>query len=211
MEINASKATMSPERSLKYYIDKYGMEEGYLAFKAFLTSSNRVNEDTEFLVDIYIKHLGFEEGLIEYMKRKKIKQKREQASKASVEVFKESMEFLSKKGIQYNIGTGDNKEFIIQNDIKKYFYDFTIPSLNLIFEYQGEHVHPNPNKDLSNWRQVFTNETAEEVQDKYNIKLQAAIDEGFEVVEIWSSNFYKDNSKMVLNKIKEKLNDGEII
>ena len=46
---------------------------------------------------------------------------------------------------------------------KFYLYDFCIKELGLIFEFNGSHVHANPEwpeEKLKYWRQCFSKETA---------------------------------------------------
>ena len=100
------------------------------------------------------------------------------------------------------LGIGKQKEFFIWSEKDKciYSYDFTIKELKLIFEYQGEHIHPNLNwtkEKWNNWRQAFTKETADEVQEKYNKKIQLANEAGFRVVQLWSSSSFEENSKII--------------
>jgi hypothetical protein len=93
----------------------------------------------------------------------------------------------------------NSHEFGIWADSKLYCYDFTISDLKLIFEYNGLHVHPRKEqlKDKwSEWRHFYTKETADEVQSKYDKKLQAAYDKGFKVILLW------DNDKIQFNTLK---------
>jgi hypothetical protein len=42
------------------------------------------------------------------------------------------------------VGIPGSKEFYLKEESFRYFYDFTIPRLKICIEYNGEHVHPNP-------------------------------------------------------------------
>lgn len=102
------------------------------------------------------------------------------------------------------------KEYFIYNKDTQsiYFYDFTIKELGLIFEYQGEHVHPNPSwpkEKWDSWKQTFTGKSADEVQSNYNKKIQTAEQSGFKVVQLWGSCSNEELSKIITFEISSKL------
>ena len=71
------------------------------------------------------------------------------ASKISLKYWYPLIEYAKSLGItEYRYGIEKNSEFFLTDleNGKSYFYDLTFPSLNFIFEYNGEHVHPNKNK-----------------------------------------------------------------
>lgn len=54
---------------------------------------------------------------------------------------------------QIKVGIKGSREWCLsskkENNIQRvYFYDFTLPELKLIIEYNGEAYHPNPNISL---------------------------------------------------------------
>ena len=100
------------------------------------------------------------------------------------------------------------KEFLIKSKNKKrfYLYDFCIKELNLIFEFNGSHVHANPSwpkEKLNNWRNCFNHETAYENIEKYKQKILAAEQQGFKVIVLWNTD--KNNSKIISDEIQAKI------
>ena len=99
------------------------------------------------------------------------------------------------------------KEFFLMTPNKKfYLYDFCIKELNLIFEFNGSHVHANPEwpeEKLKYWRHCFTKETAEDNIKNYNQKILAAKEQGFDVIVIWDSD--KNPEDIIYREIQAKL------
>jgi len=172
---------------------------------------------TTFSKDICIKKYGEEEGLKRWEERQEKWLKNfdrnsvafGKASKESLKHFKPLIDKLRELNIMYLVGEDDNNELCIKVGKKRYFYDLTIPSLKLIFEYNGEAFHPNPNwkttnpEKWSNWRHPFSKETSEERTAYETRKIQTAIAQGYEVIEIWSSENKYKNSKIMLEKMQQ--------
>lgn len=99
------------------------------------------------------------------------------------------------------------KEFLISlKDDHFYMYDFCIKDLGLIFEFNGSHVHANPNwpkEKFDNWHHAFTKENAYENVKHYKEKILAAEKLGFKVVVIWDSDL--DKSKIISDEIEATL------
>jgi ribosomal protein S17E len=89
---------------------------------------------------------------------------------------------------------------------KLYCYDFTIKELHLIFEYNGLHVHPNKEKlkeKWDEWRHYYTKETADEIQEKYDRKLQIAYNNNFKVIQLWESD--RNNALKIKDGIQKAI------
>lgn len=99
------------------------------------------------------------------------------------------------------------KEFFLMTPNKKfYLYDFCIKELGLIFEFNGSHVHANPNwpkEKLENWHHCFNHENAQENIAAYNQKILAAEQQGFKIVVLWDSDL--NNQKIIFDEIQAKL------
>jgi hypothetical protein len=126
----------------------------------------------------------------------------QKASKQSIKFFKPLMDYLDENKIEYYVGCCGKSEYFIAKG-KDYFlsYDFTIPKFNLIIEYNGEHVHPNPKMseiEWKNWKHKWTGESADEVRKRDLKKIEIAKENGFEVIEVFESD--KVNS---LKKFKD--------
>lgn len=167
--------------SLQYYIDKYGIDEGRLKYSKKFNNTKRYKSSYEafkFFIPIY-KFLRFNN--------------------------------ISQSDIYWGVGKS-NEYFIYNNDInnkyKIFFYDFTIPKLNIIIEYNGITFHPNPSwckKDLEKWKNPFTNENHINVLNKDEYKKNIAINKGFNVYEIYSDDNIKNKQNEIIEILKNKL------
>lgn len=175
--------------SLEKCIERYGEAEGRKVFderqSKWIKSLNNKSEDE--LVDI----------------RKRQCISFGQASKESLLVFNETIQWLEENGIDYYVGVDGNKEYFLYN--KKYkklfWYDLTIPSIQCIIEYNGVKWHPR--EDIQ-WPSVFGIDETKKLEED-TLKLNTAILAGFSVLTIWSDEDVAEASKKCLQFIKEKV------
>lgn len=91
-----------------------------------------------------------------------------------------------------------------------YFYDFTIPKLNIIIEYNGSLWHPRP-EEFDTWKHPYKlkeenydhKSQAEKMYKKNMRKLEKARNGGFSIFEIW--DYDDDKIKKCINFIKEAI------
>jgi len=131
---------------------------------------------------------------IEQYKNGLVKFKQYRISKAE----KEIADFLKENKI----------EFVPQYQIQgiSYIYDFYIPKLNLIIEYQGDYWHANPMKYNSGSLIKIKNvgETlVDDIWKKDKKKFDLAVEKGYVVNYIWESDYKKSNLELVKQLIKE--------
>ena len=103
----------------------------------------------------------------------------------------------------YKIYYGVKNEYYI-NDARIYFYDFTIPELDLIIEYHGVGFHPNPNWDnlkWDAWRSTFNKFDADKVFSFDQEKKMIAEKNGFMVIEIYSDEINNIDVKQMIKKL----------
>lgn len=139
------------------------------------------------------------------------------ASKESLKIFNKIIKFLCDKNVDYNIGLDGKYEFSLYCKLNKklYFYDFHIPSLNIIIEYHGEKFHPNPNKlNEYEWKKWFTQTKLDKIdadtayrKDLY--KKHLAEKNGFEYITVWSSENKSDKIKELIEYLTEKINENK--
>ena len=89
------------------------------------------------------------------------------------------------------------------NNEHLYFrYDFTIPDLNLIIEFNGDDWHANPRLFRLNDtpHPIDRSLTASDIWASDAIKENAAKEKGFKVVYVWESD-YKTNPEEVHNTV----------
>lgn len=116
----------------------------------------------------------------------------QQASKQSIKFFQPLMEKLDAEGIKYYVGTESNTEFFLAKGTEYFYsYDFCIPSLKLIIEYNGEHIHPNPNmskEEWNKWKHCWSNKSADECKELDQVKIKVAEEMGYKVIEVFESD-----------------------
>lgn len=106
------------------------------------------------------------------------------------------------------VGIKGSTEWFIR-DQEIYFYDFTIPKFKIIIEYNGEAFHPNPKwlkedkEKWDMWKSPFSKEDSNTVYHKDMKKTAHAINRGFYLIKIWSS----DGEDYNLNYCKQKIKD----
>lgn len=98
-----------------------------------------------------------------------------------------------------------NNEFFIKYENGIYFYDFCIPDLNIIIEFNGSKFHPNKNKmsciEFNNWHQLLSNKSAFEVYEKDQHKNNLAITNNFDLFIVWDT----DNMESKIIELKNEL------
>lgn len=132
------------------------------------------------------------------------------SSEQADHLFSRLYKFIRRLGytrgdVQCNLNRG---ELFIRNENGIYFYDFVLRPLKLIIEFNGEHVHPNPDmvaEDWSAWKHAFNKNSADVVSVQDKIKLSAAEDLGYNTLVVWSKD--QSNYEIAINFIKEKHNE----
>jgi hypothetical protein len=132
------------------------------------------------------------------------------ASKESLRLFDPLSEKLQELGLTCYYGHSTGKEWWLKTqDGKVKFYDFTVPELKLIIEYQGERYHPNPETlseaECSNWKTPYTNATANDVYANDQEKLKLANSNRFDVIYVWSSDDINKSLETILQIVNNLL------
>jgi len=109
-------------------------------------------------------------------------------------------------------GSDIKSEFYLydKETMSLYWYDLTFFDRKKIIEFDGIHVHPDPNaleNERLNWKQAYTNKSYEEALSKDIAKEQFAIKNGFEVLRIrlpkHSTNTIKESIDKCIKFIKK--------
>lgn len=97
------------------------------------------------------------------------------------------------------------KQFMILIDQTNacYFYDFYIPSLNMIIEINGDYWHANPSKYQPTYK--FRGQTALEKWEKDKNKNNKAIEMGYNIICIWESEIKKLKTEQLINYLIVKI------
>lgn len=141
------------------------------------------------------------------------------ASKESLKYFIPLYKHLRKNGVERNdifLGVSGSYEYRLhdlENNLT-FSYDLTILSLNLIIEYHGEKFHPNIQKYGVNklkedgWGKYFRLNLQESIAKDKN-KKELALKNGFEYLELWSSDSEEINKEKINKLIKKKINENK--
>jgi len=221
---SSKRKIRTPEQQttrLEYYTSRgYSIEEARL-----LRSDRQKTFSLEKCINVY----GPEEGLQRWKNRQEkwiktlnnktqeekfdIKRKRTvplgKASKESLMIFEPLYSFLLKNAIveenEVYFGFKDKKEWFLADEKCFYLYDFCIPKLKLIFEYQGTVWHPRPdlcNEELLKWNNR-QGKTGLEVKLHDDNKKTFAEERGYKVVYLWGHEKAETNIRIAFDTIKE--------
>lgn len=195
-----------------WFMDKYGEMTGKLKY----------DERSEFCrykltYEYYVEKYGeIEAKNIFYMHGNSIGSFIGRASKLSLKVFLPIYKYLRKEGVPrecIHLGVNGSKEKYIYSKKNKtcYYYDFCVEYNNLkyIIEFNGEHVHPNPNTLTKNewllWEHTFNKKDADTIFEYDKYKNTLANQNGYQVLSIWSSVSKIDNIEKCKQFLKNNM------
>lgn len=191
----------------------YWVNKGYCEETAENMRKEFHNKNLNVMSVDYWKLRGFsEKEAIEKISNIEAKRgvKYRNASKQSLMVFKPVIKYFENSGLKFKIGITGNNELALKNinDVKYYYYDFAVPELNLIFEFNGEKFHPHPSTtNLGEWQTIYLEKNKNgsirkklngvEVRKKDINKQKLAESYGYKYYIIWS----RDNIEESINNI----------
>jgi hypothetical protein len=193
-EASKSLQEIQNTRSLESLISKYGKEVG---LKKFQDINDRWQKS--------LNNKSAEEKLKINLSKFKNNCRYSKSSFKFIEILLKELDSLK---IYYGkTYYGKNEFFIYDNDKKKInFYDFCLPELKLIMEYNGILFHPNKEilseQEWNNWKNPFNNECAEEKYSKDQYKINLAKSKGFHVIVIWETETLWESIHKIINYIK---------
>jgi very-short-patch-repair endonuclease len=205
-------ASLKCKHSLDYWISRgYTLEESEEKREKYL----KVMVNTE---ERYIKKYGSKIGKLKFKERNEKWRKNfissmnssvvaNRASKESLKFFVPLYKKCRKLGLSKNeiyFGMGSSREFFIRKKQHKNggnFYDFTIPKLKIVVEYNGLFWHP---REKSKWRNPWF--TFEEAQKRDEERKKLCEERGFELYEVWSDSDMVEQINRIFKKIEEKYN-----
>jgi hypothetical protein len=124
------------------------------------------------------------------------------ASKKSMKLFKHLINWCNENKINYYCGCEGSREFYLFDDDSKkiYAYDFTIPEINLMFEFHGKFWHTKKPTDK-------INELGSSLMESYNkdqIKKFISVKNGFTLIELFEEDGFEFNIKKMMELVKSK-------
>jgi len=194
---------------------QYWLNKGYSEEESIIKRSER---QKTFSKAVCIKKHGEEKGLMIFTERQnKWSKSLSSGGNLKIGYSKISQDLFNILLETYDIDNRNNIYFATHNKEYKldkckseggiWLYDFTDLENKKIIEFHGDMFHGNPKKyKATDYPHPFRNTiTAQEMWNKDKRKLDVAIEEGFEVLVIWDSEYRWGNKEGVINKCKKFL------
>lgn len=225
-ESHYNKRCQSVSSNLEQCINRYGKEQG-IEFYNELIVNNRTRlkdrldkmspEERKFNFDTvskdYFKRV-YGDDWVEPYKQRQINSTVPvgRASKESLKFFNLLLVKIQRLDLKYYIGDGESKEYFLwcSESHRIRLFDFTLPDLRVIIEFNGSMFHYNPNYDYSK-RDLPFGQTIEEARDNDKRKQQLAEHNDFEYFVVFDTDDYNSKAEELANVIinkHEKLNLG---
>lgn len=191
--------------SLEKHIKKYGEKTGS---EIYFERCKKIGEKNK--LKYYIEKYGEKKGIEKYLKRHSNNRKFK-SSKEAFRFFIPIYKFLRKNGFDKEDifwGIGKSKEYFITHQKNIYFYDFTIPKLKIIIEYNGIAFHANEKwnqEKKDKWKKLFSEKTYQESIEEDNLKKEVAVNKLFDYYSIYSDESLKNKQEEILNILKLKI------
>ena len=125
-------------------------------------------------------------------------------SKFSKDFFDELSEELKKSKIDVRMCYGDNEHWRYSNSKKIYFFDFYIPEIRYVIEFNGDYWHCNPQKYDESYEHTLRHMSAKEIwkidEERYNVIKNEL---GYNLTIIWEHDVRYNRKQIILNLIKD--------
>lgn len=189
-------------KNMAYFHSNTQSKEYLMYFKGF-------DEDE---ADNYIKELKEKKSNWAKNNPEIIKKNNGRSSKECYEFIKPIYDFLTQnefKDEEIYFQENNGEYYLIDKDNNYYFYDFVVPDLNLVIEYNGTHVHPkqewSENKK-GNWKHAFTKENYNVIIEKDIFKENLALENNFyNYFIIWSDEDKLSKTEEIKSTIFKEL------
>lgn len=183
-------------KSVKYYIRKYGEVEGLKRYNYLRT------------IEGYIEKYGEFKGTLFFNRRYNPPETMQASKESMLNVFNFLCTYLDENftDLTYFVGANGKKEYSILKNNKRYFYDFAIPEIKLIVEYNGSRYHYNENYNYDN---IQTYLTLDELKTKDELKRNFTTELGYTYVEVYDTDEFEEKINMIINIINQKRNINE--
>lgn len=215
---------------LKAWKEEFNMYTEYYEKRGFSPEEAKIkvkNRQTTFSLEKCIERYGEVEGCVRWFARQekwqhslslrtddeKLESKKRQivplgrASRESLAIFEPLKDLLISKCLldsDIYYGFEDRKEWFLADKDNFYLYDFCIPKLKLIIEYQGFVWHPDhrlSSDEIKLWKSA-RGVSGINTQISDGKKRKFAEDKGFRVVYLWGKDDPSENMKIAFDAIK---------
>lgn len=210
--------------TLAHYIEKYGIEKGTTKWenraptcftKDYWYSKGYTEEETSRKrkeissrgKQFFVKKYGVVNGLKKYIEyRETNSSKLGISSKESLNFFLPLINEIDIPEEYFYIGYGNKKEYFISTKNNFFMYDFCIPKIKLIIEYNGSMFHYNPDFKYKS-KTNFLGTPLEQLKAKDELKTKTAMELGFTVLTVFDTDNLDEKIKEYSTTIKDKLKD----
>lgn len=182
------------KKSKQRYIDEYGEEQGLKIFK-------EINKKKVQNLENFQRKYGEEEGLRRY--KSFVESHQKGFSNIASNLFAQIESLMNNYRVSF-LYLPKNSELLLENKSRFYKYDFCIPELKFIIEFNGDIFHGNPQLfNESDCPNPFDRTlTVKQMWLNDKEKVDLAKSKGFDVMVIWERDYRKDPEIIVNNIIK---------
>lgn len=206
MSLDEAKIALSERQatfSLQTCIHRYGQDEGIMIWQARQEKwQNTLASKTDA-------------EKLDILRRKVVPIGR--ASRESLAIFVPLHKFIVEHGIvddsEVYYGYGKRNEWYLADTQHFYLYDFCIPKLKLIIEYNGKVWHPDYRltlEQLTSWRNPHGVD-AMTMQRADREKREFAKQHGFTVIDLWGADSLEENMDVAFEALKVVVEQRPIV
>jgi len=185
-------------KSKQRYIDEYGEKQGLEIFK-------EINKKKIQSLENFQRKYGKEEGLRRY--RSYVEGHQKGFSDVASNLFKQIESLMNTDKVSF-LYLPKNSELLLEKIGGFYKYDFCIPELKFIIEFNGDIFHGNPQLfNESDCPNPFDRTlTAKQMWSNDKEKIDLAKSKGFEVMVIWERD-YRNDPEAIMNSIIKTISE----
>lgn len=185
-------------KSKQRYIDEYGEKQGLEIFK-------EINKKKIQSLENFQRKYGKEEGLRRY--RSYVEGHQKGFSDVASNLFEQIESLMNTDKVSF-LYLPKNSELLLEKIGGFYKYDFCIPELKFIIEFNGDVFHGNPQLfNESDCPNPFNRTlTAKQMWLNDKEKIDLAKSKGFEVMVIWERD-YRNDSETIMNNIIKTISE----
>ena len=182
-------------KSRQRYIDEFGEDEGLRIFE-------EINKKKYLCLENFQRLYGEVEGRERF---KELQEKRRFFySEMASGLFRQIEKELGIKNLTY-IYEPKTTELCLSGKDRNFYYDFCIPELKFIIEFNGDRFHGNPKlfRETDHPNPFNESQSVKDMWEKDKTKLDLARNKGYTVLVIWESEYKHNRKKTINNVVKE--------